>query len=118
MRPPTTSSRCRCSASIAERAVLMRAPASKRLFFARVWPAAMHAVVSVPDARRGEQLVLVTDRVDAQRAALVAAAREAGLPEMFMPRQIARVARVPILGTGKIDYVGATALASQLAVAS
>ena len=72
---------------------------------ARVWPSAMHAVVAVPDAKRGEQLVLVTDQADASRAPLAAAAREAGLPEIFIPRAIAPVAKVPILGTGKIDYV-------------
>jgi acyl-[acyl-carrier-protein]-phospholipid O-acyltransferase/long-chain-fatty-acid--[acyl-carrier-protein] ligase len=87
-------------------------------FVAKVWPAAMHAVVTLPDARRGEQLVLVTDRADAHRAALVSAARDAGLPEIFVPRQIAKVARVPILGTGKIDYVSVSALASQFALAS
>jgi acyl-[acyl-carrier-protein]-phospholipid O-acyltransferase/long-chain-fatty-acid--[acyl-carrier-protein] ligase len=87
-------------------------------FIAKVWPSHAHAVVSLPDARRGEQLVLVTERSDAHRAALVTAAREAGLPDIFVPRQIAKVARVPILGTGKIDYLGATALASQLAMAS
>ena len=87
-------------------------------FVAKVWPAAAHAVVTLPDPRRGEQLVLVTERADAHRAALVSAARDAGLPDIFVPRQIARVARVPILGTGKIDYVSATALASQFARAS
>ena len=35
---------------------------------ARVWPSAMHAVVAVPDAKRGEQLVLITDQADASRA--------------------------------------------------
>jgi acyl-[acyl-carrier-protein]-phospholipid O-acyltransferase/long-chain-fatty-acid--[acyl-carrier-protein] ligase len=65
----------------------------------------MHAVVAVPDAKRGEQLVLITDQADASRGPLAAAAREAGLPEIFTPRAIAPVAKVPILGTGKIDYV-------------
>ena len=37
---------------------------------ARVWPSAMHAVVTVPDAKRGEQLVLITDQADAARAPL------------------------------------------------
>ena len=74
---------------------------------ARVWPSAMHAVVTVPDAKRGEQLVLITDQADATRAVLASAAREAGLPEIFVPRSIAHVAKVPILGTGKIDYVSA-----------
>jgi acyl-[acyl-carrier-protein]-phospholipid O-acyltransferase/long-chain-fatty-acid--[acyl-carrier-protein] ligase len=85
---------------------------------ARVWPSAMHAVVAVPDAKRGEQLVLITDQADASRAPLAAAAREAGLTEIFVPRAIAHVAKVPILGTGKIDYVSAGKLALELAAAS
>jgi acyl-[acyl-carrier-protein]-phospholipid O-acyltransferase/long-chain-fatty-acid--[acyl-carrier-protein] ligase len=87
-------------------------------FVARVWPAAMHAVVAVPDAKRGEQLVLVTDQSEASRTALASAARSAGLPEIFVPRSIARVANIPILGTGKIDYVSVSRLASELAHAS
>jgi acyl-[acyl-carrier-protein]-phospholipid O-acyltransferase/long-chain-fatty-acid--[acyl-carrier-protein] ligase len=85
---------------------------------ARVWPSAMHAVVTVPDAKRGEQLVLITEQADASRAPLAAAAREAGLPEIFVPRVIVPVAKVPILGTGKIDYVSAGKLAVELAAAS
>jgi acyl-[acyl-carrier-protein]-phospholipid O-acyltransferase/long-chain-fatty-acid--[acyl-carrier-protein] ligase len=84
----------------------------------RVWPAAIHAVVAVPDAKRGEQLVLVTEQRDATRAVLAAAAREAGLPEIFVPRAIVPVAAIPILGTGKIDYVSVGQLASELTPAS
>jgi acyl-[acyl-carrier-protein]-phospholipid O-acyltransferase/long-chain-fatty-acid--[acyl-carrier-protein] ligase len=74
-------------------------------FVATLWPSALHAVVTVPDARRGEQLVLVTDHPEASRVALVSAARDAGLPEIFVPRSVTHVATVPLLGTGKIDYV-------------
>ena len=87
-------------------------------FVAKVWPAATHAVVTVPDARRGEQIVLVTDHQEANRGALASAARAAGLPELFVPRAVACVASVPVLGTGKIDYVNVGQLASQLAKAS
>ena len=47
---------------------------------ASLWPEARHAVVSVPDARKGEALLLVTTRKDAEhaRAAGVRAARRAG----------------------------------------
>jgi acyl-[acyl-carrier-protein]-phospholipid O-acyltransferase/long-chain-fatty-acid--[acyl-carrier-protein] ligase len=85
---------------------------------ARVWPQSMHAVVSLPDVKRGEQLVLVTDHEEPTRAALVAAAREAGLPEIYVPRSIVPVDSVPLLGTGKVDYVNVGQLASQLAKAS
>ena len=63
----------------------------------------------------GEQLVLVTDYSEANRAALAGAARDAGIPEIFVPRSIARVAKVPILGTGKVDYVTAGKVALEMA---
>jgi acyl-[acyl-carrier-protein]-phospholipid O-acyltransferase/long-chain-fatty-acid--[acyl-carrier-protein] ligase len=83
-------------------------------FLAKLWPDAIHAVVTIPDEKRGEQLVLVTDCEQANRPALTAGAREAGLPEIFVPRTIVKVDAVPLLGTGKIDYISA----SQLVTAS
>ena len=85
---------------------------------ARVWPAAIHAVVAAPDPKRGEQLVLVTEQKDASRAALSAAARESGLPEIFVPRAIVSVPAVPILGSGKIDYPAVARLAGEFSHAS
>jgi acyl-[acyl-carrier-protein]-phospholipid O-acyltransferase/long-chain-fatty-acid--[acyl-carrier-protein] ligase len=87
-------------------------------FVTTVWPTAVHAVVTVPDAKRGEQLVLVTEQAEASRTVLAAAARSAGLPELFVPRSIKHVPSVPLLGTGKVDYVSVTRLASALALAS
>jgi acyl-[acyl-carrier-protein]-phospholipid O-acyltransferase/long-chain-fatty-acid--[acyl-carrier-protein] ligase len=80
-------------------------------FVSTVWPAATHAIVAVADPKRGEQLALVTDCAQAQRSALAAAARSAGLPELFVPRLIIAVPAVPILGTGKVDYVTASEIA-------
>jgi acyl-[acyl-carrier-protein]-phospholipid O-acyltransferase/long-chain-fatty-acid--[acyl-carrier-protein] ligase len=70
-----------------------------------VWPNNRHAVVSVPDSRKGEKLVLVTDRKDAEVARLTEWAREHGAPELAVPKKILRVGEVPVLGTGKTDYV-------------
>ena len=70
-----------------------------------VWPDARHAVISLPDARKGERLVLVTDRLDAAVAPLVAHAHTVGAPEVSVPRKIVRVPEIPVLGTGKTDYV-------------
>lgn len=70
-----------------------------------VWPDARHAVVSVPDSRKGEKLVLVTDRKDADVARLAEWARNHGAPELAVPKKIMRVGEVPVLGTGKTDYV-------------
>lgn len=70
-----------------------------------VWPDNRHAVVSIPDTRKGEKLVLVTDRTDAEVARLAEWAREHGAPELAVPKKIMRVGEVPVLGTGKTDYV-------------
>jgi acyl-[acyl-carrier-protein]-phospholipid O-acyltransferase/long-chain-fatty-acid--[acyl-carrier-protein] ligase len=69
-----------------------------------LWPKAEHAVMALPDARRGERLLLVTTAPAAEVGALVAAARDRGLPEIMVPRGIFTVERMPRLGSGKIDY--------------
>ncbi len=81
---------------------------------AQLWPDHQHAVVAVPDPRKGEQLVLVSEQPDATREAIAAHAREIGLTELFLPRVVLVVDRLPVLGTGKTDYgaVGKLALAA------
>ncbi len=70
-----------------------------------VWPDGRHAVVSIPDNRKGERLVLVTDQADAEVAPLAEWARAHGAPELAVPRRIVKVGELPVLGTGKTDYV-------------
>ena len=82
------------------------------------WPGHDHAVVSVPDPRKGEALVLVTTNPDAAPSGLLAVARARGTGEIMVPRVIVAVDRIPLLGTGKVDYpaVQAIALASRVPV--
>ena len=70
-----------------------------------VWPDNRHAVVSVPDNRKGEKLILVTDKEGAEAAELSAWARQNGAPELVVPKKIIKVDEIPVLGTGKTDYV-------------
>jgi acyl-[acyl-carrier-protein]-phospholipid O-acyltransferase/long-chain-fatty-acid--[acyl-carrier-protein] ligase len=72
---------------------------------AAVWPNSRHAVVAVPDPRKGERLILVTDQRDADPAPLLTHAQTVGAPELAVPRRIIRVPEIPVLGTGKTDYV-------------
>jgi acyl-[acyl-carrier-protein]-phospholipid O-acyltransferase/long-chain-fatty-acid--[acyl-carrier-protein] ligase len=72
---------------------------------ASLWPDARHAVIAEPDNRKGERLVLVTDQQGATVAALVAHAQAQGIPELSAPRKIVKVPEIPVLGTGKTDYV-------------
>jgi acyl-[acyl-carrier-protein]-phospholipid O-acyltransferase/long-chain-fatty-acid--[acyl-carrier-protein] ligase len=70
-----------------------------------LWPDGRHAVVAVPDTKKGERLVLVTDRRDADASPLISHAQALGAPEIAVPRKIIKVPEVPVLGTGKTDYV-------------
>ena len=70
-----------------------------------VWPDGRHAVISMPDKKKGEKLILVTDRPAADVAPLVAHAQTIGAPELAVPRKILKVQEVPVLGSGKTDYV-------------
>ncbi|MDP3174007.1 MAG: 2-acylglycerophosphoethanolamine acyltransferase, partial [Phenylobacterium sp.] len=62
-------------------------------------------VVAMPDPKKGERLVLVTDQRDAEASALLTHAQSVGAPEIAAPRKILKVTAVPVLGTGKTDYV-------------
>lgn len=73
-----------------------------------VWPDNMHAAAIVPDARKGEQVVLVTDNDSADRGLLLTWAQTHGVPEIAVPKKIIHVDEVPVLGTGKLDYVSIT----------
>jgi acyl-[acyl-carrier-protein]-phospholipid O-acyltransferase/long-chain-fatty-acid--[acyl-carrier-protein] ligase len=76
-----------------------------------VWPDSRHAVVSLPDPKKGERLILVTDRPGADPASLVAYAQTVGAPEIAVPRKIIRAPEIPVLGTGKTDYVAVQRMA-------
>ena len=70
-----------------------------------IWPDSRHAVIAMPDPRKGERLVLITDHLGAKVAPLVAHAQTIGASEISVPRKIMHVTEVPVLGTGKTDYV-------------
>ena len=75
-----------------------------------VWPEVRHAVISVVDSRKGEKLVLVTERKDADVKQIADWAREHGAPELAVPKKIVKVRDLPVLGTGKTDYVAIQSL--------
>ena len=79
-----------------------------------VWPEKLHGAVAMPDPRKGEQIILLTDADGAQRKALADAAKARGLSELTIPRSVHVVAQVPVLGTGKLDYRALADLASSL----
>lgn len=83
-----------------------------------LWPQATSVAVSLPDARKGERIVLLTTQKDADRAAMQRQAKSSGASELAVPADIRIVDKVPLLGTGKTDYVGAATLAKEIAAAA
>ena len=70
------------------------------------------AVMGVPDAAKGEALVLLST-LEIDQPALRAALSGAGVPNLWIPRIIRRIDAVPVLASGKMDLVGCKKLAEE-----
>lgn len=78
-----------------------------------LWPEDNHAAVSVPDKKRGERIVLVTTAEGVDPESLRRCGKEAGAAEIMVPAEVVRVAEIPLLGSGKTDYVSARRIAME-----
>ncbi|WNB77719.1 AMP-binding protein [Methylomonas koyamae] len=78
----------------------------------QAWPDTQHAAVSLPDPRKGEQIILLTTQRDGSLKQLAEAAP--GVAAINLPKKLFVLEKLPVLATGKTDYPGATALAAQL----
>lgn len=68
-------------------------------------PEHQHASTTQADAQRGENIILYTTDSDLNREMLGKSAKELGSPELAIARKIIVVEELPLLGTGKTDYV-------------
>lgn len=87
---------------------------------ADVWPGALSAVAAIKDDRKGERIVLLTEHESASRADFLALAKARGAQDLMVPAEVRFVSKVPVLGSGKVDFSGVTRLvnAGQVAVAA
>lgn len=70
----------------------------------KLWPEYLNGVIAVPHPRKGEQLVLFTNYSDSERSEIIAFWKKQGLSEISIPSQICSIEKLPLLGSGKIDY--------------
>lgn len=74
-------------------------------YAAEIWPDQLHAAVNLPDAKKGEMIFLLTENPQAARDAFIQYAKKQGIAELYIPKKIIYVEKIPVLTTGKIDYV-------------
>ena len=74
-------------------------------YIGKLWPQYTHAVLQIPDPKKGEQLILITTNQTASRNDLITYAKENGINELSIPKSILLTNAIPVLGTGKTNYV-------------
>ncbi len=78
----------------------------------KFYPEDGHVVLATPDDRKGEQLVLLST-AKVTREDLIAHFRAGGYAELMIPRKFFVVEKIPVLPTGKTDFVGAKVMMEQ-----
>lgn len=78
-----------------------------------IWPDHAHAAMALPDPQRGEQIILATTCPKADIGRMRAWAQSHGVSPLAVPKRVAWVAEIPVLGTGKTNYGAVRQLLSQ-----
>lgn len=78
----------------------------------RLWPNYTHAIITRPDLKKGEQLILYTTYSLADKSSLISFWKHEGLSEISLPKALYILPTLPLLGSGKIDYAALSCLSS------
>lgn len=69
------------------------------------FPELAHAVVAIPDKKKGEQLVLFTTLEKPERKLIADGLKSQGVADLMIPKSIVQLDSIPTLASGKTDYV-------------
>jgi acyl-[acyl-carrier-protein]-phospholipid O-acyltransferase / long-chain-fatty-acid--[acyl-carrier-protein] ligase len=79
--------------------------AAVEMLAAELWPDNITAVTAVPDARKGERLIMVTNKHGATRSEFQVYARSKHASELMLPSEVVVLDKLPLLGSGKVDHL-------------
>lgn len=81
---------------------------------AKLWPNSIIAVINERDNKKGEKLVIITNKEEAQLKDIVEYFKKSGLPEISIPKEIRYIKDIPLLSTGKINYIELNKILAEL----
>lgn len=77
---------------------------------ADIWKEYQHAVINMPDEKKGEMLIMFTTRKDTTRNEVAEEFRKRGISELSVPKIVRFIEEIPVMGTGKPNYQSLKAL--------
>lgn len=78
----------------------------------KLYNGTMQGIVTLPDEKKGEQLIFVTAAENASLTEIKAFFKQEGFSELWVPKKVVYMKKPPVLGTGKFDYQTARQLVS------
>ncbi len=72
------------------------------------FPGENFAVVAIPDEKKGEQLILFTTMAQPERTVIAEGLKSRGASDLMIPKVLVHLGEIPLLGSGKTDYVTLT----------
>ena len=73
----------------------------------KLYPNILQGIITIPDAKKGEQLILITAEASADVKKIQTYFKQSGLSELWVPKKVIYMKQPPVLGTGKFDYQSA-----------
>lgn len=80
----------------------------------KLYPQNLAAVISLPDPKKGEVIILFINKQNVTREDIHTFFKAAGLSELFVPKIVNYLENIPVLATGKVNYVALKETAAEL----
>ena len=70
----------------------------------KLYPSSLQGIISIPDPKKGEQLVFVSSNEDVNIKDIQTYFKQQKISDLWIPKKVIYMKKIPILGTGKFDY--------------